>query len=129
MNPTPRQLYLRKTAPVPIVQEAGWAPEPVWRGAENLAATGIRCPDRPARSNTDYAIPAHPQLPRGFKSVEEKTLKKEEVGCSQILKASFSNSRRYNYEDTTQSDSITVAYTGLAFGVDGGIIQFKVFNT
>ena len=79
--------------------------------------------------NTDYAIPAHPQLPRGFKSVEEKTLKKEEVGCSEILKASFSNSRRYNYEDTTQSDSITAAYTGLAFGVDGGIIQFKVFNT
>jgi hypothetical protein len=22
--------------PVPIVQEAGWAPEPVWTGAENL---------------------------------------------------------------------------------------------
>jgi hypothetical protein len=22
--------------PVPIVQEAGWAPEPVWAGAENL---------------------------------------------------------------------------------------------
>ena len=27
--------------PVPIVQEAGWAPGPVWR-AENLAPTGIR---------------------------------------------------------------------------------------
>jgi len=26
---------------VPIVQEAGWAPEPVWKGAENLATTGI----------------------------------------------------------------------------------------
>ena len=24
--------------PVPIVQEAGWAPGPVWMGAENLAA-------------------------------------------------------------------------------------------
>ena len=23
--------------PVPIVQEAGWAPGPVWTGAENLA--------------------------------------------------------------------------------------------
>jgi len=23
--------------PVPIVQEAGWAPGPVWMGAENLA--------------------------------------------------------------------------------------------
>ena len=34
--------------PVPIVQEAGWAPGPVWTGAENLASTGIRSPDRPA---------------------------------------------------------------------------------
>jgi hypothetical protein len=36
--------------PVPIVQEAGWAPEPVWTGAENLTHTGIRSLDRPARS-------------------------------------------------------------------------------
>ena len=35
--------------PVPIVQEAGWAPGPVWTGAENLSSTGIRSPDRPAR--------------------------------------------------------------------------------
>ena len=27
--------------PVPIVQEAGWAPEPVWIGAENLAPPGF----------------------------------------------------------------------------------------
>ena len=25
---------------VPLVQEAGWAPGPVWTGAENLAPTG-----------------------------------------------------------------------------------------
>jgi hypothetical protein len=28
--------------PAPIVQEAGWAPGPVWTGVENLAPTGIR---------------------------------------------------------------------------------------
>ena len=33
---------------------AGWAPEPVWTGAENLAPTGIRSPDRPARSESLY---------------------------------------------------------------------------
>jgi hypothetical protein len=27
--------------PVPIVQEDGWAPGPVWTGAENLAPTGF----------------------------------------------------------------------------------------
>jgi len=36
--------------PVPIVQEAGWAPGPVWIGAENLAPTGIRSPQLPSRS-------------------------------------------------------------------------------
>jgi len=42
--------------PVPIVQEAGWAPGPVWTGEENLALTGIRSPDRPARSESLYRV-------------------------------------------------------------------------
>jgi hypothetical protein len=37
-------------------QEAGWAPGPVWTGEENLAATGIRSPDRPARSQSLYRL-------------------------------------------------------------------------
>jgi hypothetical protein len=37
--------------PVPIVQEAGWAPGPVWTCAKNLAPTGIRSPECPARSS------------------------------------------------------------------------------
>ena len=41
---------------VPIVQEAGRAPGPVWTGAENLAPTGIRYPDRPARSESLYRL-------------------------------------------------------------------------
>jgi hypothetical protein len=47
--------------PVPIVQEAGWAPGPVWTCAKNLAPTGIRSPDRPARSQSLYQLsyPAH----------------------------------------------------------------------
>jgi len=35
--------------PVLILQEVGWASGPVWTGAEHLAPTGIRSPDRPAR--------------------------------------------------------------------------------
>ena len=42
--------------PVPIVQEAGWALGPVWTGAENLVPTGIRSPDRPARSESLYRL-------------------------------------------------------------------------
>jgi len=47
--------------PLPIVQKAGWAPGPVWTGAENLAPSGIQSPDRPARSQSLYRLryPAH----------------------------------------------------------------------
>ena len=45
---TPRPLFTPGKDPVPIVQEAGWMSVPVWTGAENLAPTGIRSPDRPA---------------------------------------------------------------------------------
>jgi hypothetical protein len=50
--------------PVPIVQEAGWAPGPVWTGAENLSPTGIRSPNRPAHSQSLYRLsyPAHDQV-------------------------------------------------------------------
>jgi len=63
---TLRPLFTPGKDPVPIVQEAGWAPGPVWIGAENLASTGIRSPDRPARSESLYRLryPAHSVLSR-----------------------------------------------------------------
>jgi len=42
--------------PVPIVQEAGWSSGPLWTGEENLAPTGIRSPDRPARKQSIYRL-------------------------------------------------------------------------
>jgi hypothetical protein len=47
--------------PVSIVQEVEWASKPVWTGVENLAPTGIRSPDRPARRQSLYWLryPAH----------------------------------------------------------------------
>ena len=53
--------------PVPTVQEAGWAPGPVWKDAENLAPTGIRSPNRPARSESLYRLSY-----RGPKDKDEK---------------------------------------------------------
>ena len=47
--------------PVPILQEAAWAPGPVWTGAENLALTGIRSPELAARSSV--AIPTELSRP------------------------------------------------------------------
>jgi hypothetical protein len=45
VNATPQSLYPSGKGPVPIVQEDGWDPGPVWTGAENLAPTEIRSPD------------------------------------------------------------------------------------
>jgi hypothetical protein len=58
---TSRPLFTPGKDPVPIVQEAGWAAGPVWTGAENRAYTGIRFPDRPARSQSIYLLsyPVH----------------------------------------------------------------------
>ena len=52
----PWLLFTPGKDPVPIVQEAGWAPGPVWTGAVNLASTGIRSQDRPARSQSLYRL-------------------------------------------------------------------------
>ena len=61
MRVTPRSLLTPGKDPVSIVQEVGWAPGPVWTGAENLAPTEIRSPDRPARSQLLYRLryPTH----------------------------------------------------------------------
>jgi hypothetical protein len=42
--------------PLPVVEEGGWAPGPVWEGSENLAPTGIPSPDRPACSESLYRL-------------------------------------------------------------------------
>jgi hypothetical protein len=46
VNCTSRPLHPWEKDPVSVVQEAGRAPGPVWTDTENLAATGIRSPDR-----------------------------------------------------------------------------------
>jgi hypothetical protein len=51
----PAVLYPGKE-PVSIVQEAGWAPGPVWTGRENLTSNGIRSPDRPVSSQSLYRL-------------------------------------------------------------------------
>jgi len=64
---TSRLLFTPGKDSIPIVQEAGWATGPVWTGEENLAPTGIRSPDRPARSQSLYRLryPAHIRPERG----------------------------------------------------------------
>ena len=58
INATPWPFYSREREPVPISQESGWAPGPVWM----CASTGIRYPDRPARRESLYRL-SYPGLP------------------------------------------------------------------
>ena len=53
---TSRSLFTPGKDPVPTVQEAEWAPGPVWIGAENFAPNGIRSPDHPACSLSLYRL-------------------------------------------------------------------------
>jgi hypothetical protein len=60
-----RALYPWKGHPVPIVQEAGWAPEPIWTQRYSLCRESN--PDRPvvnsiARHYIDWATPAPNRL-------------------------------------------------------------------
>jgi len=61
VNATPRTLYPRERDPIPLVQEAGWGPEPALTSAENLALTSIRSRTVHPVANryTDCAILAH----------------------------------------------------------------------
>ena len=45
-----------KKTQYPLSRRLGGPPGPVWVGAENLAPTGIRSPDRPARSESLYRL-------------------------------------------------------------------------
>ena len=64
VSSTPRPHFTLGKDPVPILQEAGWAPGPVWTGAENLVSTGNR--SRTVQPASSVAIPTElpsPQLP------------------------------------------------------------------
>ena len=60
VSSTARPYFTPGKDPVPIVQEAGWASGPVWRGRKSRS-TGNRSPNRPACSQSLYRLsyPAH----------------------------------------------------------------------
>jgi len=61
VSSTPRPHFAPGKDTVPIVQEAGWAPGPVWRGG-NSRPYRDSIPDRSARSSV--AIPTELPCPR-----------------------------------------------------------------
>ena len=61
VSSTPRPHFTPGKEPVPILQEAGWAPGPVWTGRKSRPHRDS-IPDRPARSSV--AIPTELPGPR-----------------------------------------------------------------
>ena len=60
VSSTPRPHFTAGKDPVPILQEVGWAPGPVWTGGKSRRYRDS-IPDRPARSQSLYRLsyPAH----------------------------------------------------------------------
>jgi hypothetical protein len=59
-NGMPWLLFSWERDPVPTVQEAGWASEPVWMGTQNLVPTGVQIQTIQAIASCyiNYGIPA-----------------------------------------------------------------------
>jgi len=55
VSSTPRPHFTPGKDPVPIVQEAGWAPGPIWTGGKSRPHRDS-IPDRPARSQSLYRL-------------------------------------------------------------------------
>ena len=55
VSSSPRPHFTLGNDPVPIVQEAGWAPGPVWTGGKSRPHRHS-IPDRPARSQSLYRL-------------------------------------------------------------------------
>ena len=55
VSSTPRPHFAPGEDPVPLVQEAGWVPEPVWTGVK-FRPHWDSIPDRPARSHSLYRL-------------------------------------------------------------------------
>ena len=55
VSSTPRPHFTPAKDPVPILQEAGWAPGPVWTGGKSRPHRDL-IPDHPARSQSLYRL-------------------------------------------------------------------------
>jgi len=86
VSSTPRPLFTPGKDPVPILQEAGWAPGPVWTGGKSRPHRDS-IPDRPARSQSLYRLSyrAHKLLV----TFQQKQLKIRFLTVSKVLRQDF----------------------------------------
>jgi len=61
VSSTPWPHFTPRKDPVPIVQEAGWAPKPVWTGRKSHPHQ-VSIPDRPAHSQSLYRLSSYVEV-------------------------------------------------------------------
>ena len=114
VSSTPRPHFTPGKDPVPILQEAGWAPGPVWTGGKSrLHQDSIL--DRPARSQSLYRLSyiiyiiyynniiIVLQLPTVFSTVTCCT-----VGCTEFVLSTRSHDDQFAYRRTHFSERFPV---------------------
>jgi len=77
VSSTPRPHFTPGKDPVPILQEAGWAPGPVWTGGKSRPHRDS-IPNRPARSQSLYRLSY-----RAHKAVEINIISLQKLDCSE----------------------------------------------
>ena len=65
VSPTHRPHFTLRKDPVPILQEAGWAPWPFWTGGKSRPHRDS-IPDRPARSQSLYRLSYRAHLKKTY---------------------------------------------------------------
>jgi len=122
---TPRPLSTPGKDSVPIVHEAGWAPGSVWTGAENLALTWIRYPDRPARSQSLYRV-SYPAHGTGRSIDNRQTCRSQNwrknylFGSHTNRTTTLPNTGRYPNKETTKS--LTIASKEEAWKMEAAVV-------
>jgi hypothetical protein len=90
----------QKTDPVSILQKVGWAPRPVWNGAENLSHTEFRSPESPALRESLYRLRYPDPFPSSFTGIKSLTWYRVSASASAILVSTDKSKLRQNQEDS-----------------------------
>jgi len=88
VSSTPRPHFTPGKDPVPIVQEARWAPGPVWSGGKSRPLRNS-IPDRPARSQSLYRLSYRAYLTIVVALIHHTNYRK---ACSRLFVSHASNS-------------------------------------
>ena len=115
---TPRPHFTPRKDPVPILQEARWAPGPVWTDGKSLPHRDS-IPDRPARSQSLYRLSYPSQILRMYEAFNQKLSSGDLYPCNyftcllhdDIREISFYETARLSFGFFLLSDFVRSYYT------------------